>query len=684
MQWLSKKFFLSLFFLIGFTIFPASAAYIVSGAGDSTANGTYEAWEIRDGVMAYRKVDGNSTWYLRRCFGSEWVIEPYSSCFFENYYIFSEAAEPPTSGWRGWPAPTPTVGPAGPTISFSSKVFLENLVNDGSFGRAVVLTHNLFDNDGFNGLPNEDFLVSGKAVISNLPAGLTARLIFESPSTLNLTLFGNATNHSQANNSSNISLQFFNEAFLNNDATVNINAEVADISLQFRDVLTVGTNGLYASIASAVAAAQRFDILQLTSEVFTEKNLQINKELAILGAGPDQTIIQAMATPLQESGYIFRIGDLNNSLSEFIIDGVALRHANLNGSNVYGSAIYSNAPLTLSNCHLYDNRTVANALAEGGALASYKSIKIENCLFENNLMRRTSGSQTGGGAISVYGTSIITNSTFVGNHVESAFVSRSTQGGAISFGGSLEIINSTIVGNSSGGYGAGIGSEFSAEKLTLINSIVYNNSANTIAAASADIDLPSATVASYIHSIVGAKSVVSSETAINLISADPLLGVLANNGGSTKTVALLAGSPAIGAGEYAAGYPDLDQRGFSRSGEPDIGAYQYNATLPYYVSFNANGAEGITLPVIGNSFSVGRSVTIPDSSGMAREGFTFLGWNTAADGSGTWYYPGDTYTMTASNLQLFAIYQEDNTATPKKRRHLFWRIPQSAFTSGAS
>ena len=47
-------------------------------------------------------------------------------------------------------------------------------------------------------------------------------------------------------------------------------------------------------------------------------------------------------------------------------------------------------------------------------------------------------------------------------------------------------------------------------------------------------------------------------TAANPI--DPKLGVLANNGGKTKTHKLLAGSPAIDAGDNA-GVPPTDQRG---------------------------------------------------------------------------------------------------------------------------
>ncbi len=56
---------------------------------------------------------------------------------------------------------------------------------------------------------------------------------------------------------------------------------------------------------------------------------------------------------------------------------------------------------------------------------------------------------------------------------------------------------------------------------------------------------------------------------------DPKLGALGNNGGSTPTVALRPGSPAIGAGG-SANAPATDQRGDPRPhGAIDGGAFEY-------------------------------------------------------------------------------------------------------------
>ena len=73
-------------------------------------------------------------------------------------------------------------------------------------------------------------------------------------------------------------------------------------------------------------------------------------------------------------------------------------------------------------------------------------------------------------------------------------------------------------------------------------------------------------------------------------------GRLANNGGPTQTIALLAGSPAIGAGMNGIDGFTLftDQRGYvPPAGVWDIGAYQYNA-VPPAAPTAALGAANVT------------------------------------------------------------------------------------------
>ena len=57
----------------------------------------------------------------------------------------------------------------------------------------------------------------------------------------------------------------------------------------------------------------------------------------------------------------------------------------------------------------------------------------------------------------------------------------------------------------------------------------------------------------------------------DIVEDEPLIGVLADNGGPTETVKLKQDSPAI---DVAAGAPNKDQRGVSRSEPGDIGAFE--------------------------------------------------------------------------------------------------------------
>ncbi len=59
--------------------------------------------------------------------------------------------------------------------------------------------------------------------------------------------------------------------------------------------------------------------------------------------------------------------------------------------------------------------------------------------------------------------------------------------------------------------------------------------------------------------------------------SNSLPAALADNGGPTQTLAITAGSFAIGAG-----FPDLttDQRNYQRLNPPTIGAYEYGAIIP--------------------------------------------------------------------------------------------------------
>ena len=81
--------------------------------------------------------------------------------------------------------------------------------------------------------------------------------------------------------------------------------------------------------------------------------------------------------------------------------------------------------------------------------------------------------------------------------------------------------------------------------------------------------------------------------------------------------------------------------------------------ITYSVTYNGNGNTGGTAPVDASSpYSPGSSVTILDEGSLTNIGYYLNAWNAAADGSGTSYPIGTTFTITA-NTTLYAIWYSD-------------------------
>ena len=92
------------------------------------------------------------------------------------------------------------------------------------------------------------------------------------------------------------------------------------------------------------------------------------------------------------------------------------------------------------------------------------------------------------------------------------------------------------------------------------------------------------------------------------------------------------------------------------------------ALTPATITFNANGGSG---SVDAISTYVGVANTIPSNS-PTRTGYTFNGWNTASDGSGTAYATGSTITPTG-DVTLYAQWKT-TYVKPKIQNLLAFRV----------
>jgi len=76
-----------------------------------------------------------------------------------------------------------------------------------------------------------------------------------------------------------------------------------------------------------------------------------------------------------------------------------------------------------------------------------------------------------------------------------------------------------------------------------------------------------------------------------------------------------------------------------------------NKTTYYTINFNANGGSGAAPSA--QKVKDGSSINLPNESGLSKTNYTFDGWNTKADGTGTDYSAGSSYTPTAT-ITLYA------------------------------
>jgi len=166
----------------------------------------------------------------------------------------------------------------------------------------------------------------------------------------------------------------------------------------------------------------------------------------------------------------------------------------------------------------------------------------------------------------------------------------SSQGGAFNNSGTLNIANSTISGNTAGTGGGGI---FNSGTLNIANSIINSTSEG---------DYAGTGTVTLIGSSINANNLVTQSGlswATTVTSAQLNLGPLQNNGGPTFTMALGAGSAAIGAGNAtisnAAPILGKDQCGYTRSSTtPSIGAFEFNEIGPAPTIISISPTTGST------------------------------------------------------------------------------------------
>jgi predicted outer membrane repeat protein len=251
-------------------------------------------------------------------------------------------------------------------------------------------------------------------------------------------------------------------------------------------------------------------------------------------------------------GVYFYMGDYAANIIGCTLDS--------NVAGEYGGAAHFSSNLSV----VVSNTTVSNNTANGGAGLNFDDSFIDATI--NNSTITANRSFTGGAGIYInpYSTLTVNQSTISAN-VADGTASQSYGGGGIAIGDSTSVV-------------------------TLSGTIVSGNT--SALAGLADISLyksdPTATGSfTAANSLIGEVDPrITANGANNVTSTDPMLGALADNGGATKTMALLTGSPAIDAGPSPVATfvgNEFDQRGtgFVRifGSLVDIGAYEVQPVI---------------------------------------------------------------------------------------------------------
>jgi hypothetical protein len=293
-----------------------------------------------------------------------------------------------------------------------------------------------------------------------------------------------------------------------------------------------------------------------------------------------------------QNGVANSTGEAGGAL--FVDGNVTIVRSRLEGSHaadVGGGVFITDGRLTMRRSAVRGN----DASGEGGGIFVNESATFE--LTKSSLAGNEADEGGGMFTEATQSPSMLVATTVSGNTV-------SEEGGGIWNGGpALSVENSTIADNTAGGSGGGLYAAPDSGAAIQFATITRNRAdadatgpdggGGIFADGGDDVVVTSGTLLARNRATGGAfedcdapapvgivsfgDNLITTEQdcpffdhAEDIVDDDPLIGVLDDNGGPTKTVKLKQGSPAIDA---AGDGPDTDQRGFER-GVADIGAFE--------------------------------------------------------------------------------------------------------------
>jgi|GEM_PF-1325696 len=436
-------------------------------------------------------------------------------------------------------------------------------------------------------------------------------------STLDFTATVGAADHADVNPANNTATASVGPVLpTGNSIVVDTTADVVDTNgdCSLREAIqAANTNAVVDTCAAGSDGldAITFDPAIVPGTIDLASPLTISAPVTVTGPGADQMALDGGDTTnvlVVSGGSVVQISGLTiahgvaggggtgglymDSATHLTVDAVrfdgnrAPIGAALKSINAGGDVVVTRCTFVNNLARGADNGAGAGEIGSGGAIYVVGGpFLIDSSTFVENTARGgdgtgAAGGQGRGGAIAVQSAVRIVNSTFVRNHAiggDSDTTGGAAQGGAIGGASNTIIESCTFADNTTAG---GAGASPGASTASTLQSGAVRNS--VVVSTDVTASCAGTTSAGFNLFATGADAQACNGGVANpsdVVDPSPGMGVLADNGGATQTVAPRTDSPAIDGGTCTDALGDTiatDQRGTARpdGGACDIGAYE--------------------------------------------------------------------------------------------------------------
>lgn len=368
-------------------------------------------------------------------------------------------------------------------------------------------------------------------------------------------------------------------------------------SMIMNNIAETGAGGIYVYADTGPALLTMEDTIIKGNEASGTYDTQGGGGLRVSAANgriatvtANRCVIEENISRNQEGGGI-QIRDTGaTGLTVVELTECVIRNNVVEGDTDYGGGIYSTGKLTLSRSSVYSNTAGGGGGIYILATDNNADLRmVDSAIYDNDAISDIVTGIGGGGGLGVgaagtwAATAMISNSTFSGN------TANKSGGGYWGYITNTATVTTTFVNctfsdntadadGTDNGDGGGLFSSGTGITVALQNTLVAGNSDGT----GQYPDLSGAFLSrdyNLLRDITGVT--IHGVTTHNITGQDPLLGILADNGGDTWTHTPLYGSPAVGAIPPVSCTLVTDQRGVARPQDVncDIGAVEVGEDL---------------------------------------------------------------------------------------------------------